>query len=208
MNLIGQYDSPFVRRVGIALKLYGLEFTHSPWSVFRDADKLAAFNPLLRVPVLVLDSGVSLIESAAILDYLDGVMPVDVRLFPTKEPLRHQAMRLSSLACGLADKAVSLFYEQKLHDHPSEVWRSRCIMQIKTTLEVIEGDLNRRETPFAFGENFGHADIALACAVRFLTEAHPLLFTLDDYRAMSNLCAKLEAEPVFKEIAQPFFVPT
>ena len=40
MILIGQYDSPFVRRVGIALTLYGLAFEHRPWSAFGDADKI------------------------------------------------------------------------------------------------------------------------------------------------------------------------
>ena len=70
MILIGQYDSPFVRRVAIALRLYGRTFEHRPWSTFGDADKLAAFNPLRRAPTLVRD-GVVLIESAAILDWLD-----------------------------------------------------------------------------------------------------------------------------------------
>jgi glutathione S-transferase len=37
MFLIGQYDSPFVRRVAIALRLYGLPFEHRPWSTFGDA---------------------------------------------------------------------------------------------------------------------------------------------------------------------------
>ena len=71
MFLIGQYDSPFVRRVAIALRLYGLAFEHKPWSTFGDADKIAPYNPLLRVPTLVLDDGEALIDSAMILDYLD-----------------------------------------------------------------------------------------------------------------------------------------
>ncbi len=50
MILIGQYDSPFVRRAGIALRLYGLPFEHRPWSVFGDADRIRAINPLMRVP--------------------------------------------------------------------------------------------------------------------------------------------------------------
>ncbi len=57
MILIGQYDSPFMRRVGIALVLYGMAFEHRPWSVFGDADRLRAGNPLMRVPVLVLEDG-------------------------------------------------------------------------------------------------------------------------------------------------------
>jgi glutathione S-transferase-like protein len=44
MILIGQYDSPFVRRVAIALRLYGLAFQHRPWSTFGDADKIAPFE--------------------------------------------------------------------------------------------------------------------------------------------------------------------
>ena len=55
MILIGQYDSPFVRRVGIALTLYGLPFEHKPWSTFGDAEKIRPYNPLTRVPTLVLD---------------------------------------------------------------------------------------------------------------------------------------------------------
>ncbi len=75
MILIGQYDSPFVRRVGIALTLYGLPFEHRPWSTFSDAEKIRAYNPLVRVPTLVLDDGAVLIDSHIILDYLDSLVP-------------------------------------------------------------------------------------------------------------------------------------
>jgi glutathione S-transferase len=67
MILIGQYDSPFVRRVAIALRLYGIGFEHRPWSTFGDAEKIAPYNPLRRVPTLVLDGGEALIESTIIL---------------------------------------------------------------------------------------------------------------------------------------------
>ena len=49
-------------------------FEHRPWSTFGDADKIAPYNPLRRVPTLVLDSGEALIESAVILDYLDDLV--------------------------------------------------------------------------------------------------------------------------------------
>ena len=79
MFLIGQYDSPFVRRTAIALRLYDLPFEHRPWSTFGDADKIAPYNPLRRVPTLVLDSGEALIESFAILDYLDDLVGPEYR---------------------------------------------------------------------------------------------------------------------------------
>jgi glutathione S-transferase len=115
MILIGQYDSPFVRRVGIALTLYGLPFEHRPWSTFGDADKIRPFNPLVRVPTLVLDDGEVLIESHLILDYLDRRVPAGQAMFPMAEPDRHRALKIAALASGLADKAVSLFYERRLH---------------------------------------------------------------------------------------------
>jgi glutathione S-transferase len=59
MILIGQYGSPFVRRVGIALTLYEMPFEHRPWSVFRDAEKIRPYNPLTRVPTLVLADGMA-----------------------------------------------------------------------------------------------------------------------------------------------------
>ena len=109
-----------MRRVGIALTLYGLPFSHRPWSAFSDADKLRAYNPLTRVPVLVLNSGEALVESHAILDYLDSLVPAERALFPQAEPARRQALKVAALATGLGDKAVSLFYEKRMHKEASE----------------------------------------------------------------------------------------
>ena len=90
MILIGQYDSPFVRRVGIALTLYGLPFEHRPWSTFGDADKIAAYNPLRRVPTLVLDTGEALIEGTASVDYLDETVGPDNAMLPARGEARRR----------------------------------------------------------------------------------------------------------------------
>src|SRR3954470_41412 len=125
MILIGQYDSPFVRRVGIALRLYGLAFEHRPWSTFGDADKIAPFNPLRRVPTLVLDGGEALIESTAILDYLDELVGPEKAMIAKKGPVRRHHLKICALAAGLGDKAVSLVYERVLRKDQLKLWVER-----------------------------------------------------------------------------------
>lgn len=205
MFLIGQYDSPFVRRVGIALRLYELPFEHRPWSSFGDADKIARYNPLRRVPTLVLDSGEALIESGAILDWLDEQVETERRLIADHGPDRRRALRLAALSTGLADKAVILFYEGVLHKEKSDIWVARCKAQIADVLDVLEKERAAVPTSYFFGERLSHADIALAAALRFVSDVHPDLY--GHHPALEAHAARCEALPVFVEISQPFVPP-
>ncbi len=207
MILIGQYDSPFVRRVGIALRLYGLDFEHRPWSVFGNADQVRELNPVTKVPVLVLSDGDILIESHMMLDYLDGLFPPEQRLFPAREPHRHRALKIASLGMGLAEKTVSLFYEKRLHDPISESWAGRCEMQILSTAAALDRLSAERETPYWFGETPGHADIAVAVAVRFTSDVLPGLLNGQAHPHLLAFAERMEALPVLQEISQAFAAP-
>lgn len=208
MILIGQFDSPFVRRVGIALTLYDMPFEHRPWSVFGDADRIAPFNPLRRVPTLLLDDGELLIESGAILDAVDQIVGPTRALIPAHGRARRAALKVCALATGLADKAVSLVYERVLHETTSDVWIARCRSQVCGVLDVLETDRAGRPAGWWFGEALGHADIAAACALRFLREAHGDVFDLSRWPALEAHGARCEALPAFERIRQPFaFTP-
>jgi glutathione S-transferase len=207
MILIGQYDSPFVRRVAIALRLYGLPFEHRPWSTFADADQVARFNPLRRVPTLILDDGEALIESGAILDHLDELAG-PAALIARSGPDRRRALKVCALATGLADKAVSLFYERAFHPQTSQIWIDRCRAQIGDVLAVLEESRAASAGSYWFGKAIGHPDIAAACALRFAGEAHPAHVDLSPCPALSVHAARCEALPVFQESAQPFTPPS
>ena len=207
MILIGQYDSPFVRRVAIALRLYGLPFEHRPWSTFGDAEKIAPHNPLRRVPTLVLDHGEAVIESTAILDYLDELAGPSKAMIAASGPDRRHGLRICALATGLADKGVSLLYERVLRKEPSQIWVERCEAQISGVLDVLEQERAAVATSSWFGIRIGHADIAVACALRFTGEAHPGLFDAARYPALKAHAARCEALPVFQEIVQPLAPP-
>lgn len=206
MILIGQYDSPFVRRVAVALRLLGLQYEHRQWSVFSDAARVAAYNPLCRVPVLVLEDGEVLIESGAILDHLDEGAGTR-RLLPAAGPERRRQSQIAALATGLAEKAVALVYERAMHEETSAGWIARCEGQVGAVLARLEAEVAALAGPFFAGVGPGQADIALGCALRFLREAHPALFDAGRWPALAAFGESCEALPAFAAVVQVFIPP-
>ena len=210
MILIGQYDSPFVRRVAVALHLYGLPYEHRPWSTFGDAERIAPYNPLRRVPTLVLDDGEVLIESAAILDHLDEIAG-DARLIAAAGPERRRALKICALATGLCDKMVALIYEGILHETASQVWIARCRSQIGDVLDALEAERVNCAADYlgdhSQGREPGHADIAIACALRFLGEAHPQIAARASWPALAAHAARCEGLDAFAAVVQRFDPP-
>ena len=206
MILIGHYDSPFVRRVAIALRLYGMAYEHRAWSVFAQADEIAAFNPLKRVPTLILDDGEVLIESAAVLDWLDEVAGPERALIAERGAERRAALKTCALASGLADKAVSLVYERAVHGRETPLWVERCRSQIGGVLAALEAGRATRPGPWWFGARINHADIIVGCVLRFLREAHPDAFNAADWPALAAHAEACEALPEFAAVVMPFFV--
>ncbi len=203
MILIGQYDSPFVRRVAIALRRCAMPFEHRPWSVWADAERLAQYNPLRRVPTLVLDDGSTLVETFVILNVLDELVGPDRALLPPSGTVRRDGLRLAALAAGVADKAVTLLYGSLELVQPTQRWIDRCGMQVKETLGVLDAELRGRTTPFCLGDWLSHADIALATSLRFTREAHPGLVEAAAFPALSAHAARCEALAEFQEIYLP-----
>jgi glutathione S-transferase len=203
MILIGQYDSPFVRRVAITLHLYGLPYEHRPWSVWGDADKIAAHNPLRRVPTLLLDDGTALVETFAIIEALDELVPPERALLPRSGPVRRDGLRIAALSAGIADKAASLLYEPMFRTAPSAAWMQRCQRQITDTLAALETDLGARGSPYWLGSALAHPDVAFACSLRFAAEAHPTLFDATRYPALAEHTSRCEERGEFRAVYQP-----
>jgi len=197
MILVGQYDSPFTRRVAIALQLLGMPFTRNTLSVFANADQARKLNPLGRVPALVLDDGEVLIDSGAILDHIDEVAGPGRALLPPAGEERRQALRTIALATGGMEKAVSIVYERVLR--PAEKlhapWLERCQVQLAGSLAALEAQ------PASGGlvsGRYPQADIAAACLVGFLALRVADAFPAGRYGRLTALAAAAEALPAFK----------
>ncbi|MCC6925027.1 glutathione S-transferase family protein [Novosphingobium sp.] len=208
MQLIGQYDSPFVRRVGIALTLYGMPFEHLPWSTFGDWERFVHQNPLRRVPTLVLGNGEALIDSAAILDHLDEAHGRERALIAASGLNRRASLRRIALATGTADKAVSFFYARLFSPSLDAAFMTRSEAQVRDGLAAIEAECAVRQGEWWHGSGPGHDDIAVACVARFLSEAYAHLVRLADYPALAAHSARAEALPAFQAVCQPFIPPS
>ncbi len=173
MILTGQLDSPFVRRVAIALQIYGLPFEHNVISAYDDFDELLALNPLGKVPALRLDDGRVIADSTLILDYLDRVAGQENALLPDDASVRAGLLAHMGVAVGLAEKAVEFRTEtvRRPSDKVDQPRVGRILAQIVSALDWLE-----ERTPqegFVSGDGIGHADIASAVAMTFIAGKNP-----------------------------------
>lgn len=201
------FDSPFVRRVAISMKLLGIAFEHANWSVGKDFQRIREYNPLGRVPTLVLDSGEALIESAAILDYLDELVGPERALLPRMGIQRRDALRLMAIAIGAAEKGVAQVYERAFRPEEKrhQPWVDRCRTQMLGALTELEKASIARNDQWLLTEKMMQVDITIACVFTFLQDAAKL-----DASAFPSLLALVtccEALPEFQGTRLAFFTP-
>ena len=208
MILIGMFDSPYVRRVAIAMTFLGLEFEHRNWSVGKDFDRIREYSPIGRVPALVLDSGEVLAESALILDYLDSLAGPQRALLPAEGDARRQSLRLIGLATGAVDKGITMVMERVFRPEEKRhaPWTDRCRVQAQGALAELEKHCIQRNGQWLVGDAMTLADITVGCNGTYLREAVPLDLSVHPHlQAHVDRC---EALPVFRQFHLPFDPPT
>lgn len=168
MILTGQLDSPFVRRVAIAMRIYGVSYEHSTISAFDNFGELLAINPLGKVPALELDDGMVFVDSGLILDYLDHKADPEKALLPRALESRAKLLPHIGVAVGLAEKAVEYRGEtvRRAPEKHDMTRVERIMAQIAAALAWLEA--HTPEEGFLGGDRLTHADIASACAVTFI----------------------------------------
>jgi glutathione S-transferase len=208
MILIGMFDSPFVRRVAITMILLAIPFEHRNWSVGKDFDLIRKFNPLGRVPTLVLDDGEALIESAAILDYLDDFVGPARALLPPAGRERREALRAMSIAVGAAEKGVLQIYESvfRPEEKRHEPWVDRCRVQMHGALAELERLAAGRGDRWLVGERMTQADITAGCVFTFLCDALGA-GTAAAYPGLAGLTERCERLPEFRAAKLAFAAP-
>lgn len=201
MKLLASFTSPYARKVRIALAEKKIEYDlveASPWDA---GDAVAQFNPLGKIPTLVLEDGTTLFDSRVIVEYLDAVSPVS-RLIPEPSRQRIAVKRWEALADGICEAAMLITLERKRPARQqSKQWMAHQDRKIARAVDALARELEER--PWCNGESYSLADIATGCALAYLDLRHTALIWRDLHPNLGRLAEKLEARPSFADTAPP-----
>jgi glutathione S-transferase len=139
MKLVGPWFSGYTRRVGITLKLLDIPFEHLSFNAYLQKDEVAQFNPMVKVPALVLDDGEILFDSGSIVDYLDELVGPTRALTPVSGADRRAVLRIVGISSAIYGK-LSQIYDESLRAEPLQ------------SVELSAGFLHQAITGFAMLE--------------------------------------------------------
>ncbi len=199
MKLIGTVTSPYTRKVRVALaeKRMECEFItdvpNTPDSV------VTRYNPLGKIPVMVLDDENTIFDSRVIVEYLDNASPGN-RLIPEEKRPRIQVRRWEALADGCTDAAIALYNEKrKPAEQQSTEWVTRQQGKVDRALQAMADDLAAK--PWCAGDFFTLADIAVGCCLGWLELRLSELPWRRNHPNLARLADKLAQRPSFKDTA-------
>ena len=201
MKLIITLTSPFARKVRIVMAEKRIEYepvVDIPWDA---GTHVPDFNPLGKVPVLVLDDGHTLFDSRVIVEYLDTITPVS-RLIPDGNRQRIAVRRWEALADGISDAASAIFMEKKRPEpQQSREWIVRQEQKVFRGLEALSEDLGDKN--WCTGEFFNLSDIAVGCALGYLDLRFPEIEWRKAHPVLARLADKLSQRQSFKDTLPP-----
>lgn len=202
MQLIGMFDSPYVRRVAVSLHLLDQPFEHRPLSVFSTFEQFSHINPVVKAPTLVTDDGTVLMDSTLILQWVEAQTP-GARLTPQTPAQRLHDLRLTGLALAACDKAVQTVYEHRLR--PAEKqhapWLNRVGGQLDAAFTALEAEFARMPLA-ATSQAMTHGSIAAAVAWSFTHLLLPGRVATDAHPHLAAFTEAAEALPPFQACPQ------
>lgn len=197
MKLLSASPSPYARKVRIALAEKGLPFellTEVPWNADTTTPR---YNPLEKLPVLILEDGTTVYESRHILEYLEVKFP-HPPMFPEAPDDFLAAKRLEVLADGICDAAVLVIFERmRPQDSRSVPWEARQRRKIEGGFTEVA-----RLVPadgYCVGGAFGLGDIAVGALLDYISLRLPEIDWSDKYANLAGLRERLSQRPSFQD---------
>ena len=201
MKLIATPASPYSRKVRIVLAEKRIDYDFVVDNPGDAATHVPDYNPLGKIPVLVLDDDTTLFDSRVIVEYLDSASPVG-RLIPDDTRHRIQVRRWEALADGCTDAAVAIVMEKRRPaEQQSAEWIARQQGKIDRALKAMSDELGGRA--WCGGDFFNLSDIAVGCTLGFLDLRMPDVNWRKPYPNLAKLFEKLSQRAPFKDTTPP-----
>ena len=199
MKLIGTVTSPYTRKVRVVLVEKRMECEFVTDSPNTPDSEVIRYNPLGKIPVLVLDDEHTIFDSRVIVEHLDNASPGN-RLIPEEKRPRIQVRRWEALADGCTDAAIALVNEKKKPaEQQSQEWIARQQGKVERALQAMADDLAAKT--WCAGDFFTLADIAVGCCLGWLELRLPDLPWRRNHPNLARLADKLAQRPSFKDTA-------
>jgi glutathione S-transferase len=195
MKLISSLTTPYGRKVRIVLAEKHLDAASLDENVWAADTKVPLYNPLGKIPVLILDDGTALYDSRVIVEYLDGAAP-GTRLIPENNRERAMVKRWEALGDGIADAGIAVFLERKRPpETQGQEWMTRQLGKIESGIAFAARELVDRK--FCNGDTFSLADISLACALLWCEFRLPEINWRETYPNLRAWIQRIESRPEF-----------
>jgi len=193
--LVGRLLSPYVRRIAVTLKLYGMPFDHLVLSAIGDEEERERINPVGRVPALILSETETIVDSAAILDHLDELAG-DNSLMPSSGIARRKALYQLALTTGAIDRAMTANAERR-RTPPDDERLNRLLRQCRNGFTAIEGILQNDD--YFGGDKIGQPDVTAVVGLTFVEHIFPGTLPRKELPKLHALAERVESMPEFSE---------
>jgi glutathione S-transferase len=197
MKLIGSLTSPYVRKVRIVLAEKKIDYEFELDLPLSPETRIPDFNPLGKIPVLILDDSTVLFDSRVIVEYIDSVAPNN-KLMPESNRVRAEVKRWAAVGDGICDAAALIFTEKKRPEiQQSEEWIARQHEKIIRSLEYMSAQLG--DASWCMGTHFSLADVGAGCALGYLAFRFPEIEWQAKHPNLARLYDKMMLRPAFSE---------
>ncbi len=195
MKVIGSTSSPYARKVRIVMAEKKIEFDFEQDSPWAPDTRVPQFNPLGKVPVLILEDGRKLYDSRVIVEFLDSASPVN-RLIPADNREKIEVKRWEALADGILDAGISARLEgQRPDGEKSPAAIAHQMGKVNAGLAAMANDLGERG--WCCGIDLTLADIAVGCCVGWLEFRFPQLEVGTRHANLGRLAKRLAERASF-----------